>query len=324
MKIVEPDVVECVGEFEDEYVYDIELEDGTSHTFFANDILVHNSAYIQIDDVLTKLNIPLMDDNDEVTDKAMKVCKFIESGVNKGIKQWGENELFSIDCKFEFKMEAVCDYVLLIKSKHYVMHVVNEEGFDIKNEDDRWKYKGIALVSAGMPKALKPTVEKILHTLVLTSDINKTNDIYFNSFEEFKKLPIDDIAAIRSCNKYSEYAAKSKGFATAKGMSAHYRGAYYYNMLLDELKIGGKYERIKDFDKIKYLYLVPNNKYNINVISYLDYYPKEFEKLFEVDKSMMFEKMIKDLVKQFYDAVGWRVQSPNKQTMVNVLEEFLN
>ena len=36
--------VECIGQFEDEYVYDIEVDDD-SHTFVANNVLVHNSAY---------------------------------------------------------------------------------------------------------------------------------------------------------------------------------------------------------------------------------------------------------------------------------------
>ena len=36
---------ECIGMFEDEYVYDIEVDDET-HTFIGNDILVHNSLYM--------------------------------------------------------------------------------------------------------------------------------------------------------------------------------------------------------------------------------------------------------------------------------------
>ena len=36
---------EMIGEFEDEYVYDIEVDDDT-HTFIGNNILVHNSLYI--------------------------------------------------------------------------------------------------------------------------------------------------------------------------------------------------------------------------------------------------------------------------------------
>ena len=34
-------IEKCKDKFEDEYVYDLEVEDNT-HTFFANDILLHN------------------------------------------------------------------------------------------------------------------------------------------------------------------------------------------------------------------------------------------------------------------------------------------
>jgi len=45
---------ECIGEFEDEYVYDLEIdEEGyDNQTFFANNILVHNSNYINLGAVM--------------------------------------------------------------------------------------------------------------------------------------------------------------------------------------------------------------------------------------------------------------------------------
>ena len=42
---------ECVGAFDNEYVYDIEMNDDT-HTFVANNILVHNSCYTSYDQVI--------------------------------------------------------------------------------------------------------------------------------------------------------------------------------------------------------------------------------------------------------------------------------
>lgn len=44
-EFVEIESIECLGNFEDEYVYDLEMED-ESHTFMANDILVHNTDSI--------------------------------------------------------------------------------------------------------------------------------------------------------------------------------------------------------------------------------------------------------------------------------------
>ena len=47
------DIVRCeqIGNFEDEYVYDIEMNDDT-HTFVANNILVHNSIYTSYDSII--------------------------------------------------------------------------------------------------------------------------------------------------------------------------------------------------------------------------------------------------------------------------------
>ena len=49
-------IVSCeqIGEFDDEYVYDLEIdEEGyDNQTFFANDILVHNSNYVTFQEVV--------------------------------------------------------------------------------------------------------------------------------------------------------------------------------------------------------------------------------------------------------------------------------
>lgn len=47
------DIVRCeqIGNFEDEYVYDIEMNDDT-HTFVANNILVHNSIYTSYENII--------------------------------------------------------------------------------------------------------------------------------------------------------------------------------------------------------------------------------------------------------------------------------
>jgi len=105
-------------------------------------------------------------------------------------------------------------------------------------------------------------------------------------------------------------------------MLAHYRGAYYYNALIKEMGIANNYTAIKQSDKIKYVYLKTNNRWGLNVISYVDKYPKEFEKLFTIDTKLMFEKGVKDVVNQFYTALGWELRAPNKQTKVNVMDEF--
>ena len=257
--------------------------------------------------------------------KASKIADYlyIYDYVNERIKQWGIDELNSLDCRFQFKMEAIADRAFFIAKKNYILHILNDEGFHVEKESKRWKYKGVKLVSAGMPSDVKPLVKKVVHDIVMNDCINRANELYMETYEQFKLLKLDEIALIKSLNKYDEYANGCKGWNTAFRMLAHYRGAYYYNKLLDDMDLTSKYTSIKQSDKVKYLYLVPNNKFGVDVISYIDNYPKEFDDFFTIDTTRMFEKCVTDVIKQFYDALDWHILSPNKQTKSNISDDFL-
>lgn len=85
--VVDISSVEHIGEFQDEYVYDIEMSDDTEHTFFANNILVHNSVYVSIQSVIEKLGIPLAVDG-KITEEVHKIVNSLDEYVNKEILVW--------------------------------------------------------------------------------------------------------------------------------------------------------------------------------------------------------------------------------------------
>jgi len=171
-------------------------------------IMIHDSAYMSIDEVVKHLGIPFLDENGNVNPKVVKLCAIIEDNLNKGIHNWGVDDLNSIDCRFKFKMEAIADKGFFIKKKKYILHVLNVEGYNVDKEEKRWKYKGVALVSAAMPKEVKPLVEKVVQKMIITGNRSQSDDLYFQAFDEFKALDIDGIAAIKATNKYNEYAKK--------------------------------------------------------------------------------------------------------------------
>jgi DNA polymerase elongation subunit (family B) len=282
-----------------------------------------DSCYITIQSIIDKYNLDFYnEDKTGVNPKVINICQKIEDKLNQSIKAWGEEELNTKDCRFQFKMEVIADKGLFIAKKNYVVHKYYDEGFDVTEEKKRWKYTGIKLVSASMPQRMKPIVEKILHKIVLTGDKNSSDAEYVKAYEQFENYEYDDIALIKAINKFDEYVGRCDGWNTAKGMLAHYRGAYYYNKLIDDLGVDSKYQRIRQGDKVKTLYLQTTNKYGIDVISYVDNYPEEFKDIFVVDNQIMFEKCIKDIVKQFYDSLKWNIFSPNYQPMVNIDEFF--
>ena len=282
-----------------------------------------DSCYITIKRVIDKYKLNFYnEDKTGVNPKVINLCQKIEDKLNQSIKQWGEDELNSKDCRFQFKMEVIADKGLFIAKKNYVVHKYYDEGFDVTEEKKRWKYTGIKLVSASMPQRMKPLVEKILHKIVLTGDKNISDEEYVKAYEDFEKYQYDDIALIKAINKFDEYVGRCDGWNTGKGMLAHYRGSYYYNKLLDDLGLDSKYQMIRQGDKVKSLYIQSSNKYGLDVISYVDNYPEEFKDIFVVDNQIMFEKCIKDIVKQFYDALKWNIFSPNYQPMVNIDDFF--
>ncbi len=282
-----------------------------------------DSVYMTIQSIIDKYKLNFYnEDKTGVNPKVINLCQKIEDKLNKSIKQWGEDELNSKDCRFQFKMEVIADKGLFIAKKNYVVHKYYDEGFDVTEEKKRWKYTGIKLVSASMPERMKPLVEKILHKIVLTGDKNLSDEEYVKAYEDFEKYQYDDIALIKAINKFDEYVGRCDGWNTGKGMLAHYRGSYYYNKLLDDLGLDSKYQMIRQGDKVKSLYIQSSNKYGLDVISYVDNYPEEFKELFVVDNQIMFEKCIKDIVKQFYDALKWNIFSPNYQPMVNIDDFF--
>lgn len=279
-----------------------------------------DSCYFTLYDIVDHFGMDFYND-DQVNSKIVNICKLIEKKLNERIKKWGIETLRSTDCRFEFKMEMIADKGIFFEKKNYALHALNDEGFDIKNEDDRWKYKGIRLVSASMPKALKPIVKDILHDMIMNNSKPSADAKYSDAYEKFKNLEPKELALVKSLNKFDDYIKDCKGWNVAPRMQAHYRGAYYHNILVDQLGIKNKVNFITQGDKVNYLYLNPNNRYAIDVISYNGVYPKEFEEIFEIDLNKMFEKGVKDVVNQFYSALGWGLKSPNKQTKQD-LEDF--
>ena len=105
---------ELVGDFNDEYVYDIEVNDDT-HTFVANDMLVHNSLFVSFNPIInhcdwknTYFNRKYMESVDVnfviLTDKKIKVNnpKFVSvfSGVDSLVEFEGSYDLIIIDGVF--------------------------------------------------------------------------------------------------------------------------------------------------------------------------------------------------------------------------------
>ena len=313
-EIVDITSVEHIGEFEDEYVYDIEMADDTEHTFFANDILVHNSVYITIDPILQKQNIPLTIDG-KVNEKVHEIVDELDKVVNTEILEWARKELFSIDPRYVFKREVISDVGIFLQKKRYVLHVLDEEGVDV----DKFKYTGIELVRSTTPKKVKKFIEKIIQTALLTQNIKQTNEVYREGYNEFLNLDPNDVAARTSINNLDKYAEGSSLYKFANKTPSHVKGAIAYNILIKEFKIDDKFEAIQTGQKVKKLYCT-KNKYGLDAITYVSTLPLEFG--LKPDWDRMFAKLVTQPTERLYEAIGWSLPQIGKEVQTDLFEMF--
>lgn len=273
-----------------------------------------DSTYIS----LKSSNIPLKIDG-KLNPDFLELCDHIENKINTGMNMWARKNLGSIDPRFVFKRETICDSAILLKKKYYVLHIINDEGFEV----DKFKYKGVSVVKTTMPKKLKPYLKMIIEDMVMNKSRESSNKLFNEAYEIFKSLPIETISRISGINTFDKYTKDCDKFKTAKGMQAHMKAAHYHNILLDELKLNSKYPKLKTGDKIRFVSVKHPNKYGIQVIGYGSKFPKEFEEIFEINYEQMFDELVFKSIKYFYIAVKWVLRKPNENVKIE-LEDFFS
>jgi len=291
----------------------------TDEDILKNTPIIYNdtdSSYISIKSIVEKTGLRMLDSKGKVTPEYYKEVQDIEDYLNKNIKVWGQTALGSIDCRLNFKREAIADTGIFLQKKRYVLRVLDEEGIPCS----KFKYTGVEVVRTTMPAPIKPYVKKIIETMLLTKDLGQTNKIFNETYEIFKNLKIEDISFVMGIKGYEKYSAMCDGFKTAKHMPIHVKAAYFYNILLDRFNTGKKYEKISSGDKVRYFYAKQPNKFGINTIGYKYTFPKEFSDTFEPNHEMMFEKIIFSVIERFYEAVNWKLQSPGTQVQTDLFD----
>jgi len=275
-----------------------------------------DSTHVTIQPIVNKLKLKLFENNKVTQEGLDLIDKEIGTYLNAEIKKWSASEFRSIDPRYFFKRESICDVGVYLQKKRYIIHVLNDEGADV----NKFKYVGVEIARSTTPKKAKELIKQVIETSLLGQDQNKANKLYKEVYDKFKSLSVDDIAIRGGLSDLEKYESKANGFKIATGTPNHVKGAIWYNQLLKHLKLETKYERITSGGKVKKIYIAPN-KYNIDTLCYPVSFPPEF-KHFEVDYVEMFDTIIKPPVLAVYEAVGWRLPDLNNETEVDLFEFF--
>lgn len=236
-ELEEIDSVEYLGEFEDEYVYDIEVDDWT-HTFIGNDILVHNSVYTTYGTLFKAMDKESQDRYNSDDDKVKFILKFNKEFVDKQNREWCE-AIYNPrngNSIHEFELETISKSCIYLKKKKYIKGLAYSKG---KFFDKPKIYgTGIEIIKSTTPKLCRKILSDLIESLMFyyNGDNKKEYILYFNDVirkykNEFYNAPIEDISQSVSIGDYKKYVISEDPLILDKGTPVSVKAIARYNHL---------------------------------------------------------------------------------------------
>ena len=302
--IEEIESIEQLNNFDNEEVYDIEVEDD-SHTFIANDILVHNSVYTSYGTLFKCMTPKYQEKYKDKKDKVNWILKFNKEFLDGQNNQWCRDIYDPRHGKnvHEFELETVSYAQICIKKKKYLKGYAFVKGKYY--ETPKVSGTGIELVKSTTPKLCRTILTDLMNSLMF--DYNEEHkDEYILTFnnklaefrKQFYKAQEEDISQSVGIGDYKKYVIEDKNnLILGKGCPVSVQAIARYNYLAHK---NGEDNKIQYSGKIKYYNIVIGNK-----IGYFGYPAGELPTWAPpISKITQWEKNVIDPINRFLEVMN--------------------
>jgi DNA polymerase elongation subunit (family B) len=277
----------------DEDVYDIEVED--CHNFFANNILVHNSVYINLEPIRVMSG---MGQND-----ILQIAKKVNNFINKSAKQVLEMISAYDTTRMNFKLEKIATRALWTAKKKYAVAVVYDEG--VVYNDPSIKVTGLEVVRSSTPTAVRAWIKEALK-IILTKDEEDVQKYIADIREKFNSLSVEQVSFPRGVSNVDKYVDDTTLYI--KGTPIQVRGSILYNHWIKKKDLTKNNRLIYNGDKVKFTYLKVPNPIRENVIAYPEKLPVEFNLHEYVDYDKQFEASFIKPLENILNSIDWDIE----------------
>ena len=218
--------------------------------------------------------------------------------------------------RMQMGREVIADRGIWTAKKRYMLNVLDSEG--VRYNEPKLKIKGIETTRSSTPEFVRKHLKTAIN-ITMNGTESELIDFVEKCREEFYALPPDQMAFPRSVNGMKKYFDANTIYKKSTPIAV--KGALIYNYYLDKLKLGKKYKKIGEGDKIKYLILKKPNplggsRGEDQVISFPNTLPKEFDLKDYIDSKVQFEKSFIDPLTTILDTIGWSTE--RKSTLENL------
>lgn len=331
------------GEFKDEYVYDIEMDD-ESHTFYCNDVLVHNSAYVTLQPIIDACQIP----HEQHLDFDLAVYDYaMEDYLNGRFDYYAEK----FNCKKnleKFELEKITRTIILMAKKNYCCDVCWDDSGAVYEPLSHITYTGfnvvkgittdycreemknfVSFVFEKLNKGVKPSKQEIANKL---KEIKKRfclqNPIDIcecRSISDYNKFILDDTK-----KKYDDYKDMFRVVVDINGnivrdddglpkkvtVPIHVRAAAIYNNLLNTKykRYKSRYNLLKAGDKVRFYYVNENDVFGFPA----DMFCPELAPKMSID--IQFDKVLLSPLNRIVSAIGYSPFPPTLYVQRSLFE----
>lgn len=209
--IEEIESVEQLDDFNNEYVFDLEVDDDT-HTFIANDILVHNSVYTTYGTLFECMTPEYKEKYKTDRQKVDWILKFNKEFVDPQNNQWCDDMYRPRHGKsiHEFELETVNKACIYLKKKKYIKGLIYNKGKHLSKP--KMSGTGIEIIKSTTPKLCREILTDLIEDLMFESGKmdKKEYALYFNDKlsiwrKKFYAAPIEDISQSVGIGAYKKY-----------------------------------------------------------------------------------------------------------------------
>jgi DNA polymerase elongation subunit (family B) len=295
-----------------------------------------DSCYFSSKQIIDAAGITTYKNKKQVT---IELCKEFEFRIN---------EFYDIMCPRLFNTNEHCiriasdviavRAVWLAKKAYAMLKVYDMElskDLDTTKDGGKLDVKGLGTVRSSFPEIFRTFMSEIL-IKILTDISEKELSARINEFErQIINTSLDEIAkssSVKEIDKwmkvkkrlpFGELAKHKNKVGKNLGCPAHVKSAIHYNDFLEYFKLTDKFERIRDGEKAKWVYL-KMNPFRLDGLSFkgFDDPPEILEYIQKyADKPRIFESEMKKKLENFYKALKWKYPTGNEE-IVNQFFDF--
>ena len=281
-------------------VFDAEVKN--LHNFFANDILVHNSNYVSLDQIIQKLKLKF-NTHEEFNDWAEKFYEVVIVPLIDMLMSVYEDN-YDEDFRINFKKEKLISSLFVVGKKHYALDIINDEG-DF-SEEPKFKIMGIETKKRNTPEFIRKTLNEVLMKILRGANKSDIQDFLRERRDSYEQLPIREIAIGGSISNYEKYLPKNLELPIEyiKKCPPRNKSAINYNVVIEHEKLNNR-EKIQSNSLMYYVPITTNNKFEFDLIGFVGDWPKEFDKLFEVDYNQLWHSTCMGLLGNWFEVLDW-------------------